>query len=45
VVAVAFQNVFHAEIHQNDILFFLKKLFFRLANQNNSKYTKKNFIF
>jgi hypothetical protein len=39
VVAVAFQNVFHAENHQND--FFFKELFFRLAHQNDSKYTKK----
>jgi hypothetical protein len=27
VVAVAFQNIFYAEIHQNDIFYFLKIIF------------------
>jgi hypothetical protein len=38
--AVVFQSVFHAEIHQNDIFFIFKKLFLRLAHQNNPKYKK-----
>jgi hypothetical protein len=38
-VAVAFQNVFRAEIHQNDI--FLFKFFFRSAHQNDPKHTQK----
>jgi hypothetical protein len=41
VVVVAFQNVFRAEMHQNDIIFILKKLFLRSAHQNDTKNTKK----
>jgi hypothetical protein len=41
VVVVAFQSVFRAEIHQNDIFFIFKKLFLRSAHQNDSKHTKK----
>jgi hypothetical protein len=41
VVVVAFQSVFLAEMHQNDIFFFKKKLFLRSAHQNDPKYTKK----
>jgi hypothetical protein len=40
VVAVAFQSVFHAEMHQNNV-FFLKKIFLRSAYQNDSKQIKK----
>jgi hypothetical protein len=36
VAAVAIQNVFRLEIHQNDIFLFFK-LFFRSAHQNNLK--------
>jgi len=41
VVAVAFQSVFYAEMHQNYIFFIFKKLFLKLTHQNNSKHTKK----
>jgi hypothetical protein len=41
VVAVVFQNVFHAEMHQNNIFFYFFKLFLRLAYQNDPKYIKK----
>jgi hypothetical protein len=41
VVAVAFQNVFRAEMHQNNIFFIFKKLFLRSAHQNDPKHTKK----
>jgi len=42
VVVVAFQSVFYAEMHQNDIFFsFFKKLFLRSAHQNDIKNTKK----
>jgi hypothetical protein len=41
VVAVAFQNAFHSEIHQNNIFFILKKLFLTLAHQNDLKTPKK----
>jgi hypothetical protein len=42
VVAVTFQNTFRAEMNQNDIFFIFKKLFLRLAHQNDPKNTKKN---
>jgi len=41
VVMVAFQNIFRAEIHQNDIVFIFKKLFLRSAHQNDIKIQKK----
>jgi len=41
VVAVAFQSVFHAEMHQNDIFFIFLKSFLRSAHQNNPKHIKK----
>jgi hypothetical protein len=41
VVAVVFQNVFHVEIHQNDIFFIFKKLFLKSTHQNNSKHKKQ----
>jgi hypothetical protein len=37
VVAVAFQNIFHLEIYQNNIFFIFKKLFFKSAHQNDLK--------
>ena len=40
-VAVAFQSVFHAEIHQNNIFFIFLKLFLRSAHQNDPKHIKK----
>jgi hypothetical protein len=39
-VAVAFQNIFHAEMNQKDIFFIFLKLFFRSAHQNYPKYIK-----
>jgi hypothetical protein len=42
VVVVTFQNVFRVEMNQNDIFFIFKKLFLRLAHQNDPKNTKKN---
>jgi hypothetical protein len=41
VVAVAFQSVFYAKIHQNDVFLFFLKLFLRSAHQNDPKYIKK----
>jgi len=42
VVAVAFQNTFHVEIHQNVVFFiFLKKLFLKSIYQNDPKHIKK----
>jgi len=40
-VAVVFQSVFRAEIHQNNVFLFFKKSFVRSAHQNNSKHKKK----
>jgi hypothetical protein len=40
VVAVAFQSVFRAEMHQNDVFSFFKKLFLRSAHQNDPKHKK-----
>jgi hypothetical protein len=37
VVAVAFQCVFHAEMHKNDVFFIFLKLFFRSTHQNDQK--------
>jgi hypothetical protein len=36
-VVVAFQNIFHTEMHQNNIFFIFKKLFLRSTHQNDSK--------
>jgi hypothetical protein len=41
VVAVAVQNTFRLEMHQNDIFFIFKKLFLISAHQNNLKTLKK----
>ena len=43
-IIVAFQSIFRAEMHQNDIFFILKKLFLRSGHQNDPKNTK-NLIF
>jgi hypothetical protein len=40
-VAVAFQSVFHAEMHQNNIFLSLK-LFLTSAHHNNKKTKKYN---
>jgi hypothetical protein len=40
VITVAFQSVFHAEMHQNDIFFIVFKLFLRSTHQNDPKYKK-----
>jgi hypothetical protein len=41
VVAVAFQNTFQFEIHQNVVFFiFLKKLFLKSIYQNDPKHIK-----
>jgi hypothetical protein len=39
-VAVAFQSVFHAEMHQNDVFLFFLKLFLRSTYQNDPKHIK-----
>jgi hypothetical protein len=44
IIAVIFQNIFYAEIYQNDIFFIFKKLFLRLAHQNDLKHTQKLFL-
>ena len=46
VVAVAFQNTFQFEIHQNVVFFlvFFKKLFLKSTYQNDSKHIKKLFF-
>jgi hypothetical protein len=41
---VVFQSAFCAEMHQNDIFLFFKKLFLRSIYQNNPK-NKKNLNF
>jgi hypothetical protein len=41
VVVVTFQKNFRVEMNQNDIFFIFKKLFLRLAHQNDPKNTKK----
>jgi hypothetical protein len=45
VIAAAFQSVFHAKIHQNDVFFIFKKSFLRSAHQNDSKHKKKFWFF
>jgi len=42
VVVVVFQSIFRAEMHQNDVFFFIfLKLFLRSAHQNDPKHEKK----
>jgi hypothetical protein len=41
---VVFQSAFCAEMHQNDIFLFFKKLFLRSIHQNDPK-NKKNLNF
>jgi len=38
---VVFQSVFCAEMHQNNVFLFFKKLFFRSVYQNDPKHIKK----
>jgi len=50
VVAVAFQNAFHAEMHQNDIFFILKNYFWdqrikTIQNIKNLIFSKKKLNF
>jgi len=40
VVAVAYQNVFHSEMYQNNIFYFLK-IIFDIVHQNDLKKQKK----
>jgi hypothetical protein len=40
VIVVAFQIIFRAEIHVNDVFFIFKKLFLTLAHQNDPRHTK-----
>jgi hypothetical protein len=41
VVAVVFHITFRAEMYQNKVFLFFKKLFLRSARQNDPKHTKK----
>ena len=41
VVVVALQITFRAEIYQNNVFYIFKKLFLKLARQNDPKHTKK----
>jgi hypothetical protein len=43
VVAVAFQSVFYAEMHQNDFFYFLKIIFKISASKRSKTYKKINF--
>jgi len=43
VVVVVFQNVFHAEMDQNDIFYFLKIIFEISATKRFKTYKKINF--
>jgi hypothetical protein len=51
VVAVAFQSVFHVEMHQNDVFFLFLKIIFEISVSKRSKtykkliFSKKNLIF
>jgi hypothetical protein len=36
--------LFYAEMHQNNIFLFFKKLFLKSAHQNDPKHTKKYFF-
>jgi hypothetical protein len=40
VVVVAFQIIFRAKMHVNDVFLFFKKLFLTSAHQNDPKHTK-----
>jgi hypothetical protein len=42
VVAVAFQNVFRSEIHQNNVFFIFLKSFLISAHQNDLKTPKRD---
>jgi hypothetical protein len=43
VVVVAFQSVFHSEMHQNNVFYFLK-IIFDISASKRSKNTKKILI-
>jgi hypothetical protein len=43
VVVVAFQSVFHAEMHQNDFFYFLKIIFDISISKQSKTYKKINF--
>jgi len=43
VIAVTFQSIFYAEMHQNGFFYFLK-IILRSAHQNDPKHTKKLFF-
>jgi hypothetical protein len=44
VVTVAFQSVFYAEMHQNDIFFYFLKIIFEISTSKQfKKYKKINF--
>ena len=45
VIAVAFQNVFHAEMQQNDIFFNFFKIIFKISASKQSKTYKKKINF
>ena len=45
VVVVAFQSAFHAEMHQNDVFLFFKKIIFDISTSKQSKTYKKNYFF
>jgi hypothetical protein len=40
-VAVAFESVFRAEMHQNDVFFIFKKIIFEISASKRSKTQKK----
>jgi hypothetical protein len=45
VVAVVFQSIFHAEMHQNDVFFIFLKIIFEISVSKRSKiYIKKILI-
>jgi hypothetical protein len=45
VVMVAFQNIFHIEMHQKDIFFYFLKIIFEISTSKQSKILKKiNFL-
>jgi hypothetical protein len=43
-VAVTFQSVFRAEMHQNNIFFIFLKLFLKSVYQNDTKHIKNKFF-
>jgi len=41
VILIIFYNIFHLKIHENNIFYFLKKLFLILTHQTIQKYLKQ----